>query len=219
MVLGGRAAGQLTDQQRQFLTEVEKAASKIKAITDELSELARFDNPDPKERTRFNLTPLALGPLVSEAAAALPALTDGRQIVVEFENHAPDARVHGDRVHLLKALTDVLYVSRRELVGSERLVVRLRRAPSGRGAVLRINMAGDHRIVALEALREEDLAPYIEKRGGCGLGPSIARRVISEHGGRIRSTPLPQPAEDRDLGEILRRQRNSEIVLILPEMS
>jgi signal transduction histidine kinase len=218
MVLGGRG-GALTDQQRQFMTEVEKAIGRIRALTDELGELAHFDSPDPKYRTRFNLTRMALGPLVSEAAAALPALTDGRQIVVEFEDHAPGSHVHGDRVHLLKALTDVLYVSRRELVGSERLLVRLRRVSSDRDPILRINTAGDHRIATVEAMGEEELVPFIEKRGGCGLGPSIARRVVSAHGGRIRSTPPPEPSDDRDVAELLKRQRNSEIVLILPEMT
>jgi signal transduction histidine kinase len=216
MVLGERA-GPLTDKQRQFIAEVEKAIGKMTALTEELSDLAHFDSAEPKERTRFNPTPLALGPLVSEAVAALPALTDGRQTAVEFEDHAPDAHVHGDRRHLLKALTSVLYVSRRELVGSERLLVRLRRAASDAGPVLRVNIAGDHRIDTLEAMPDEDLVPFDEKRGGCGLGPSIARRIVSEHAGRIRSTPEPPVSEDGSQRELLKQLRRSEIVLILPE--
>jgi signal transduction histidine kinase len=216
MILGERS-GPLTEQQRQFMTEVEKATRKIHALTEELSELAKFDAEDPKERTAFTRTPVAIGALVNEAIASLPPLPDDRQIALELQDNAPDARVDGDPQRLLKAVSSVLYMTRRELVGSERLIVRLRRVGLDAGSVLRVDIAGDHRIDAVQSLPEQELARFNEKRGGCGLAPSIARRILSEHDGHIWSTTRSAEPGDGDERQLLKRQRNAEVVLVLPE--
>jgi hypothetical protein len=66
----------------------------------------------------------------------------------------------------------------------------------------------------VEALPEAELVAFDEKRGGCGLQPSIARRVIAAHHGRIWSTREEPPPDPSDY---LSRNRRAEAVLVLPE--
>ena len=206
--------GPITDKQRHFLLEVEKATQRIHALTNEISELAKFDT----EKSQFERAPVQIGALIRETIAALPPLEDGREIAVDFEDDAPEATVQGDRHRLLRAIKAIIHASRRELVGSDRLVVRLRRARSEAGALLRVNIAGDHRIDEVEGLPESELVRFNEKRGGCGLGPSIARRVVAAHDGRIWSTYDRSAAPPGgDIEEILKHQRGAETVLVLPE--
>jgi signal transduction histidine kinase len=206
MVLNG-TTGPITDKQRQFLQEVEKATSRIRTLADEMSYLAKMEISE----ITFERRSIDLAALVHEAIAALPP--SERELDLELENQAAGATVQGDPIKLRTALTSVLFAVRRELVTSSKLFVRVRRTIQDRVHLLWIAIAGDHRIEIVDSLTAADLGPFNEKRGGCGLTPSIARRVVAEHRGRIWS-PVEAVDDDDESGPVTEK---TGAVLVLPE--
>ena len=89
--------------------------------------------------------------LLSEAIASLPPIPD-REIPIVVDVIDDAARVQGDPVRLRSALASVLGALRREVVSSDRLVVRVRpqSSDSGRRAV-RIAVADADQIEMVEA--------------------------------------------------------------------
>jgi signal transduction histidine kinase len=205
--------GPITDKQRRFMTEVLNSAGRIHELTNEMSELAKFD----AVRITFEQNAVDIGELVTEVVAALPPVPD-REIAVHVDNQAGAAIVRGDRRRLGDAIRAVIYAVRRELVASSRLIVRLRPCTHDGQPAFRLAIAGDHRIDEVDVLPESELAAFNEKRGGCGLQLTLARRIVSAHQGRIWSTrEEPLAPLDASHDELLKRSRKAEAVLILPE--
>lgn len=206
--------GPISDKQRRFITEILNSAGRIHVLTNEMSELAKFD----AIRTKFEQTAVDLGELVTEVVAALPPVPD-REIAVEVDNQAGAAIVRGDRRRLGDAVRAVIYAVRRELVASTRLIVRLRASTFDGKPAFRLAIAGDHRIDEVDALLESELVVFNEKRGGCGLQPSIASRIVAAHRGRLWSTREEPPPSDASGQDFLKNSRRAEAVMMLPEAS
>jgi two-component system OmpR family sensor kinase len=214
--------GPLNEKQKQFLSSVSDMLGQITNITAEMSELAKFDAVDEKDRIKFERAPVEVCSVLADAVARLPPMSDGRDVQIKVENQAGKACVLGDRRRLTAAVRAVLFACRRELVASTTLVVRLRRGEYNGGPALWLTVGGDHRIDDLDTVAAADLVPFVEKRGGCGLQPSMARRVIAEHHGLIWST-APDPTADLGADplapESLKKNRKAEAVMVLPESS
>lgn len=221
-MIANEQVGPLSEKQKDFLTRVNDALRQITEITREMSELAKFDAENEKDRIKFQRAPVEVGSLVTGAVAELPPMEDGRHVEIKVENQAGKAQVQGDHKRLTAAIRGVLFACRRELVASPSLVVRLRRAEYNGGPALWLTVAGEDRIDDLDTIAPADLVPFVEKRGGCGLQPSMARRVVAEHHGRLWSI---QPGPNEEPGEnvldlsYLRQKRNAEAVMVLPEHS
>src|SRR5215212_801082 len=71
MLLSDRA-GAVTGQQRRMLQETEKSCARLSALVAEMSDLANLE----AGTAPLNRKPLDLRPLLAEAIAALPAMTD-----------------------------------------------------------------------------------------------------------------------------------------------
>jgi signal transduction histidine kinase len=201
-------AGPVTEQQRRFLLEMEKATTRLKVLMDDMSELARLDTDKPTfERKRIELAPL-----LDQALAALPPLVDGRQIGVELDDRAPGAALLGDARRLHSAFSNIFFAVRRELVLSPRMLVRLRRLMQDGRPFYSITIAAEKQIDTVDAFEVSELGRFNEKRGGCGLGPSLARKIITEHRGMILS-PLEPPAKD----VLVNAEQKAAAVVLLPE--
>lgn len=205
----------LADQQRHMLQEVEKSTGRIKALTDELSDLAKLETGE----ATFDYKSVDLGALIEDTISALPPLPD-REITITLDNQAVGAMVEGDRRRLSTAFAAILFALRRELVTSTHLLVRLRRTTWEDAPVLWIAVAGNDRIDAVDGAPLPDLGTFREDRGGCGLMPSIAERIIAKHDGRV-SSPFEHSSTDAmlagpaSLGLI--EARRASAVIVLPE--
>ncbi|MEO8078084.1 MAG: histidine kinase dimerization/phospho-acceptor domain-containing protein [Acidobacteriota bacterium] len=192
MLLGDRA-GAVTEQQRRMLLETEKSCARLSALVAEMSDLANLE----AGTATVNRKPLDLRPLLAEAIAALPEMTD-REMDVELATGEGPAIIEGDATRLKTTLTSIFYALRRELVTSTRLLVR-ERADNylGRPASWIAIGDGDH-IEALQASAPETLAVFDEWRGGCGLSLAVGRRVLDSHGGSVWS-----PADGSKAGAVV----------------
>ena len=181
MLLKDRA-GPLNDQQRKQLEETEKSCARLSDLLTEVSDLENLE----ASTASFQRQAADLRELLKTAVAQLPALPD-REIPVTLQSGNEAAPVEADPTRLALALTSVIAALRRELVGSDELVVRQQRVNDGIPRY-RILIGGRDTVEVLERNTAE-LPVFDEWRGGCGMSLPVARRVINAHGGGIWSPP------------------------------
>jgi signal transduction histidine kinase len=177
-------AGPLSDQQRRLLEEAEKSCARLSALLVELSELSNLE----AGTLTFNRQPADLVSILRAAIDQLPALPD-RSVTVHLEASNDRAMVTADPPRLQVALASVIAALRREIVTSDRLLVRQRAVAGAEGAAQEILIGDDPTMAALEASGGAALPVFDEWRGGSGLSLALARRILGAHGGAIRSAP------------------------------
>jgi signal transduction histidine kinase len=174
-------AGAVTDQQRKLLEEAEKSCGRLSALVTEMSDLSALE----AGTAALNRGQVALAAIVTEVIGALPELAD-RPITVELRQVGSPATVNGDATRLRLAMTSLIMALRRELITSDRLIVRIS-AGNGAGSVVAI---GDpERVDGVAEADPASLTPFNEWRGGSGLSLAIARRIIGQHGGALYNPP------------------------------
>jgi signal transduction histidine kinase len=179
MLLKDRA-GVLNDQQRRLLEEAQKSCTRLSALLTEVSELATLE----AGTATFNKHATDVGAALRTAIAELPPLPDDRQIAIDLQLPEQASPITGDPVKLAQSLGGVIAALRRELVASDRLVVRMR--PTSNGAPGYEILLGD--AAAVQALESEPIGSrttFDEWRGGVGLSLVNARRILNAHGGSI----------------------------------
>ena len=119
MVLKERA-GPLSEQQRKLLEEAEKSCGRLAALVAELSELSGLEAGS----SQLSRAPLDLSALLREVVAGMPELPD-REVSIVLEGVDTPVMIDADRKRLSGALSALLTALRRELVTSDRLIVRL----------------------------------------------------------------------------------------------
>jgi K+-sensing histidine kinase KdpD len=173
-------AGPLNDQQRKLLEEAEKSCGRLTVLLAEVSELSMLE----AGTAAFNIQSTDLNVVLATAIQQLPPLPD-REVNIDLQLVDTEATLRADAVKLGQALGAIVAGLRRELVTSDRLIVRAqRRAAHGRSSYE--ILVGDDAAVA--ALAEEEVASgaaFDEWRGGVGLSLMNARRILNAHGGTV----------------------------------
>lgn len=178
MLLKDRA-GALNDQQRRLLEEAEKSCGRLSALLTEVSELSTLE----AGTATFNTQSTDLNSVLRTAVEQLAPLPD-RDIAIDLRLEDGDAPISGDPVKLAQAVGSVIAALRRELVTTDRLVVKTRRG----AADYEIFVGDDASIQTLEAQPRSVDATFDEWRGGVGLSLLNARRILNAHGGAIVSS-------------------------------
>jgi signal transduction histidine kinase len=179
-------AGPITEQQRKLLEEAEKSCGRLSALMMELSDLASLE----AGTAPFNRSTVDLKSILDEAIGALPPLAD-REVRVEVQASSASTQVSidGDPVRLRTALLSLLRALRRELVTSDRLLLRLaNRDINGLPSVI-VALGDPEQIDRIASADPATLQRFDEWRGGSGLSLANARRVLGQHGGSLLSPP------------------------------
>lgn len=172
----------LTDRQLFFATESQKAWGRIRTLADEITELSNLEAGTLKLHRRS----MTIADAVADAVAALPPEED-RTVTVDVSLAVPATTISGDPARLKTALSSILFGVRREMVTSKTLLVREQhREYNGRPASW-IALGDPTQVERLSAGTPQLLGAFDEWRGGCGLKPPIARRLIESHDGAVWS--------------------------------
>jgi signal transduction histidine kinase len=176
-------AGPLSEGQRRLLEEAEKSCGRLSALVGEMSSLSSLE----REGAPLQTAPAELNELLQRAITVLPELPD-REVAVQLDGPAR-GRIAADATRLEGALVSILTALRREVVSSDRLLVRARDAEVDGVPSLQIAIGDEQQIDEIAGANPADLAPFDEWRGGSGLSLAIARRIIGQHGGALLSPP------------------------------
>jgi signal transduction histidine kinase len=172
-------AGALNEQQRHLLEETEKSCGRLSALLAEVSELSTLE----AGTATFNKQSIDLNAVLRTAVDRLEPLRD-REIAIDLQLQDGDAPISGDPVKLAQAVGAVIAALRRELVTTDRMVVKARRGP----AIYEIFVGDETSVQILEAQPGSADATFDEWRGGVGLSLLNARRILNAHGGAISSS-------------------------------
>lgn len=178
MLLKDRA-GPITDQQRRLLEEAEKSCGRLSALVAEMSDLSGLEGG----KAGLNPGEADIHQILSEGIASLPPLPD-REVEITIENGAA-LPVKADATRMKTALASLLAALRREVITSDRMVVRLGK---DEGQV-RITIGAADQIDGVTSARIAEMTRFDEWRGGSGLSLAIARRIIGQHGGALYGPP------------------------------
>jgi signal transduction histidine kinase len=183
MLLKDRA-GPITDQQRRLLEEAEKSCGRLSALVAEMSDLSNLEGGTAS----MNRSTVDMRTLVTEAIAALPAMVD-RDVTVELLPGTDNASLTGDATRLRAAITSLMIALRRELVTSDRLIVRVETATFDGAPAVAVALGDEQQLPSITAADASSLPRFDEWRGGSGLSLAVARRVIGQHGGTLLGPP------------------------------
>ena len=181
MLLKDRA-GPLSEQQRRLLEEAEKACARMTGLLLEVSDLSSIEAGAPIRRQAADLHQV-----LRAAVEQLAPLPD-REVSVELQLVSDPVSISADAPRLTDALKWIFSALRRELVTSDRLIVR-ERAITVDGAAACELRSVTRSPAALDAEGLDDRMLFDEWRGGCGLTLPVARRILDAHHGRIWGAP------------------------------
>src|SRR5438067_681965 len=172
--------GPLSDKQRHILEEIVKSCGKVKAILDEGSELTSIE----RKTTSVHRRNADLRDVLRTAVAQLPPLPD-REVHVDLQTGSGDASFPADAARLANAFTAILAGLRREVVLTDRLLVREQRTSDG----FEIRIGEQETLALFDGASIGDLPVFNEWRGGVGMSLAVARRILNAHGGHLAAPP------------------------------
>ena len=193
-----------SDMHRRLLEEAEKSCGRLSVLLGELSELSQLESGTAP----YNRSNLVLKAVLTDAVAALPDLAD-RSLAIEVSVEE-DVRVHGDAVRLRSAFVSLLHAIRREIVLSDRLLVRVRTAPAHDHSI-RITLAEPSRIDEIARLDAGALVTFDEWRGGNGL--TLPNRP-SHHRGARRPRLEPCRGRESQRGHSSNRRSRPDLIVL-----
>jgi signal transduction histidine kinase len=174
--------------------ELRAALARIVAASDELGSRVRelLDAArSGAEQYALARQEAALTAIVTEAVRQMQAVAQFRGVLLEFRAPATECRVLVDRERLQQALVIVLDNALRYSPAGGRVEVRI-----AGDAELATIVVEDEGVGMAPAELEQAFEPHFRGREaraldpeGCGLGLSIAERILAAHGGSIELTP------------------------------
>jgi signal transduction histidine kinase len=180
-------AGELTDEQRQFLSIAERNTERLQRLVDDLLLVSELD----AGKLRLELGDLDLCALAEESLESARPRADAGGITLEFPPESP-VRVSGDRVRLAQLLDNV--ISNAVKFTPHGGTVSVRTSRSNGSAVVEVEDTG----MGIPAGEQEHLfdrffrTQAAEEKAiqGSGLGLAISQAIAQAHGGLIEVTSV-----------------------------
>jgi signal transduction histidine kinase len=158
----------------ETLDRIERAATRLRTLTDDLLLLARIDAHEPSAFERVELRSIVLASLRTPATLAdgpaVVVIADARQLERAISNMIDNALRHAETYVNVTVTTED---------GLAHITVHNDGSPIDPADQDRVF----ERFVRLDAARARD-------RGGSGLGLAITREIARRHNGEVSTTPL-----------------------------
>ena len=174
--------GQLSDQQRDPLDRTRAAADHLRALIDDILDLAKIE----AGKMQFTLEELTLAEVLAETSQQMEPMIRRKSLSYTVDVSPDSPRIVSDRTKLKQILLNLLSNAMKFTTrGGVSIVVR----PHAMGVRLDVNDTGigirpEHLSVIWEDFRQVDQSRTREF-GGTGLGLSITRKLVERLGGSI----------------------------------
>lgn len=207
-LLGAGIGGQLSEQQRGYVTDIETAAGNLfEIVTDILSysEQANADSP-------LKLDDMTAATLIDAARGPVDSIAESRQVAVKVSGDSLGEILHVDRESMVRAVMHVLRNAVQFSPSDAQVEVSATQDPDQKGVTIAIadrgqGMSAEQIEHVLTEFGQVEGA-HARSHGGLGVGLNLARACLERHGGTllIESTvgegtcvklciPWPRPAE------------------------
>jgi PAS domain S-box-containing protein len=182
-------AGPVSEQQHRMLATMARSAGRLRSLIEDLLLINRMDAGS----LQLELEPTALAGLIRRAADSVAGLAQARDQTVEIDADPSLGRVRADAAHLERAIRGL--VSNAVKFSPDGGVVRV----CGRRLADQVEIAVIDEGVGID---EADLPRLFDRFfrtsqattaavQGAGLGLTISRRIVEEHGGTIEVASKP----------------------------
>lgn len=165
----------LPDPETHAFTLLRKIAGEIKRLDDFVSEFLRFARPP-----RLNVERLPVRPLITDLASFIAPEYSKKGVALQVELRGPES-AWLDGFQLKQAILNLVLNALQATPAGGHVVVRT----SGDRKRLVVAVADDGEGMGPEA-RDKVFTPFFTTREeGTGLGLSLVRRIVEEHGGSV----------------------------------
>jgi PAS domain S-box-containing protein len=185
-LLAGGAIGPLPPMASEMVSIAHTNSERLIRLINDILDLEKMESG----KLDFQLEPLELGTLVTQAAQAHQGYAEEHGVTVETVVEAPEAWTVVDGGRLLQVLANLLSNALKFSPRGERVVLRLGR----NGARLRMSVE-DRGPGIPESFRSRIFEKFAQadssdtrRKGGTGLGLTIARRLVEQMGGTLEFT-------------------------------
>lgn len=177
------ATGNLTEQQRRFLTVVKGNADRLSSLVNDLLDISRLESG----RIVLELTPLEMPPLIEQVSLTITPKANKKNIRVQTVVPAGLPKVYGDSNRVNQILTNLVgnaykYTPPGGVISIQAYVkdgmFHLGVLDTG------IGITREHQEKVFERFFRVD-DPLVQTEAGTGLGLSITVSLIHMHGGEI----------------------------------
>ena len=164
---------------RQWITHLQAGLRTLSATVNNVLQLHGQSGPQ--------MVPTELDRLVHETVEFLRPLARQRGQQIRVENAIGSVPTHADPNRLKQAFLNLSVNAFRAMQLGGRLVVRLGWAPQFPGGVAQIDFQDNGRGIPVELLDRIYEPGFTTTVGSPGLGLTVCKKVVEEHGGEIRT--------------------------------
>jgi two-component system sensor histidine kinase FlrB len=168
---------------RQWVTHLQAG---LRALSATVNNVLQFHS-----QPSTALLPTELGRLVGETMDFLAPLARQRGQQIEIENTIGKIATHADASRLKQVFFNLSLNAFRAMHPGGKLAVILRWAPQLPGELVQIDFSDEGRGVAPELLDRIYEPGFTTTPGSPGLGLSVCKKVVEQHGGEIRVKSRP----------------------------
>lgn len=176
-------ATQLTDQQKQFVTVVQRNLGRMSALISDLSDINRIESG----RMKFEIKTCLLQDIVEDVTENVGKSIDGRQQTLTVEVPADLPQISADPGRINQILTNLLTNANKYTPDNGHITLHVSHDDQFAHVSIRDNGLGiseeNQAKLFTQFFRAEDKA--VRDQAGWGLGLSIVKKMVEAQGGQI----------------------------------
>lgn len=176
-------AGELPEEARNLIGIAYSNCERLIPLVNDIMDIERLESG----KVQYEMRPLPLARLLTQAVEANSVFAEQLGVKLRIGQVVPDAMVMGDGVRLMQVMANLLSNAAKFSPPGHEVTVSMSRE----GAMLRISVT-DRGAGVPETFRNRIFQKFAQAdskdtrlKGGAGLGLSITKAIIENHGGRI----------------------------------
>ncbi len=178
LLLGGYA-GELPDEATELLGISLTAVDRLVRLINDLLDISKIESG----KMEFHLEPMDMNDIVRKSMRSLRSLAEAHRVSIQAEYADTLPTVLADRDHLEQVITNLLSNALKYSPADSQVSICVSSAP----AAARVTVSDQGPGIALDQ-RDRVFDRFTQLHGakkGTGLGLTICRAIVQEHGGRI----------------------------------